>query len=871
MNHSFNPTLLRMKKKYSLILASALFFALAGTAVASTYQVTDQVAAGLKNWRSITSSADGTHLAAVAASTGDVFTSGDTGVTWTDQTASGSRSWYAVNSSSDGSHLAAIVNGGDIYTSTTTGATWVDQTSSGARQWRGIASSADGSHLAAIVNGGHIFTSTTTGATWNDQATSGSRAWSSITSSSDGSLLAATVTGGDIYTSTTTGATWVDQTASGARQWTSITSSANGLILVASEYVGKLYKSTDGGATWAALTNSPTATWEGVSCSADCSHIVGVAYQGAVYSSSDSGTTWITETNFGTNKWFAVTSSSDGSHIAAVANTGDIYTGSNAITDVTPPTISITTPTNGSTISGSSVSVSATAQDNISVIGVSFYVDGVHSIDVSPAPYAFSLDTTGYVNGTHSLSAVAVDGAGNRATTTLSSLIINNAPNINLTSVSAARTTASVVWTTGSGATSQVNYGITSNYGSSSPLDSSLVTTHSVVLTGLVASTTYHFQISSANSGGTSTTTDSTFTTGSISGTAPTVTTSSATSITGVSANLNATLTSDGTASTTIYGFNYGLTTGYGSTVSFAVPLALGAYQIAASNLASGKTYHYQAFATNNAGTGTSTDATFITLAPSVITAIATSSDSTSATISWTTDLPNTSSVSYGPSASYGISVTSPSLTTSHTVVITGLTPQTTYHFQVGGLTAGGLQTLSADNTVTTAAIPVVVVVPPTPVSSSGGGGGGGGGGASSFSTASMTNKVLTCKLVPTNGSIKKVCTITDGSATTATGSTAAAGAGSTGPGTVAAGGKGSFTKALAQGSRLTEVKLLQQYLNTHGFTISTNGVGSLGKETTYYGKATTNAVKRLQIAAGITPANGKVGPKTRAYLNTHP
>jgi hypothetical protein len=57
--------------------------------------------------------------------------------------------------------------------------------------------------------------------------------------------------------------------------------------------------------------------------------------------------------------------------------------------------------------------------------------------------------------------------------------------------------TATIIWTTDELATSQVEYGLTTSYGSTSPLDSSLVTSHSVTLSGLTASTTYHYGVKS--------------------------------------------------------------------------------------------------------------------------------------------------------------------------------------------------------------------------------------------------------------------------------------------------------------------------------------------------------------------------------------
>src|SRR5580700_7329470 len=63
-------------------------------------------------------------------------------------------------------------------------------------------------------------------------------------------------------------------------------------------------------------------------------------------------------------------------------------------------------------------------------------------------------------------------------------------------------TTATVTWTTAVPANSQITYGATTSYGSSSALNSTLVTTHSAALTSLTAGTTYHYRVLSADSTG---------------------------------------------------------------------------------------------------------------------------------------------------------------------------------------------------------------------------------------------------------------------------------------------------------------------------------------------------------------------------------
>jgi len=62
-------------------------------------------------------------------------------------------------------------------------------------------------------------------------------------------------------------------------------------------------------------------------------------------------------------------------------------------------------------------------------------------------------------------------------------------------------TTATITWSTDSNATSQVDYGLTSNFGTRTPLDSTPVTNHSVTLSGLLQGTKYYFRVLSVAGG----------------------------------------------------------------------------------------------------------------------------------------------------------------------------------------------------------------------------------------------------------------------------------------------------------------------------------------------------------------------------------
>ena len=74
------------------------------------------------------------------------------------------------------------------------------------------------------------------------------------------------------------------------------------------------------------------------------------------------------------------------------------------------------------------------------------------------------------------------------------------------------------------------------------------------------------------------------------------------------------------------------------------------------------------------------------------------------------------------------------------------------------------------------------------------------------------------------------------------------------------------FTKILKQNVIDNEVKELQKYLNSKGYTLAQTGPGSPGNETTKFGPLTKKAVIKFQLANRLT-ADGVVGQKTREII----
>jgi hypothetical protein len=102
-----------------------------------------------------------------------------------------------------------------------------------------------------------------------------------------------------------------------------------------------------------------------------------------------------------------------------------VYTYDPSTCDTAAPVVSLTSPANGSTVKGS-IPLTATATDNVGVVGVQFKVDGAKiGSELTAAPYTTPWNTALLADGTHTVTATARDNAGGTTTKTSTVTVAN--------------------------------------------------------------------------------------------------------------------------------------------------------------------------------------------------------------------------------------------------------------------------------------------------------------------------------------------------------------------------------------------------------------------------------------------------------------
>jgi len=131
-----------------------------------------------------------------------------------------------------------------------------------------------------------------------------------------------------------------------------------------------------------------------------------------------------TDTNLTNGTYYYKVTAEDGAgNVSAASNEASATV---TVADTTPPTVSITAPSSGATVSGV-ITVSANAGDDQGVAGVQFKVDGQNlGTEDLAGPYTVSWDTRTLLNGSHTLTAVARDAAGNTTTAAAVTVTVSN-------------------------------------------------------------------------------------------------------------------------------------------------------------------------------------------------------------------------------------------------------------------------------------------------------------------------------------------------------------------------------------------------------------------------------------------------------------
>ena len=334
--------------------------------------------------------------------------------------------------------------------------------------------------------------------------------------------------------------------------------------------------------------------------------------------------------------------------------------------------------------------------NNVTTYTLSNLSDGT-SYYIAITAYNISLRESDYSNER------CFNSTGNCSSDTTSPVISG----INAGSITS--TSANISWSTNEPSDTQVEYGATTSYGYNTTLNTSLVASHSQTINGLSPSTLYHYRVRSRDAAGNlAISGDSTFTTASSppppDTTPPIISNISTSAINSSGATI--TWTTNEAADTQV---EYGLTTAYGYTTALNSTLST-SHSRTLTNLSPATLYHYRVRSRDAAGNlAVSGDNTFTTLntadsTPPVISNINASNITTSsAVINWTTNEASTSQVEYGTTTQYGFSTSiNTNLTASHSVTLTGLTPNTLYHYRVRSRDGSNNLSISGDNTFST-------------------------------------------------------------------------------------------------------------------------------------------------------------------------
>ncbi|MGZ3682572.1 MAG: fibronectin type III domain-containing protein [Bdellovibrionota bacterium] len=305
-------------------------------------------------------------------------------------------------------------------------------------------------------------------------------------------------------------------------------------------------------------------------------------------------------------------------------------------------------------------------------------------------------------NTLYYFQATSTDENGQSQSSPVLSFTTN--PDWSITNVvaQAARTTASIQWTTAEYATSgHVNWGLSANALTNQTADVATANTHQIALSGLTAATTYYYQVVASDLFGlTKQSAVMSFTTEADWGIFGFAGAATRTTVT-----LQWTTPDQVTTGTILWGSSAAL----GNTANEGAAAANN-HELTVSGLNPDTDYYFQAVNTDATGVVKSSNVILVhTAVDWLFTGFAGVSTQTSVTLTWTTPGYNTSgSVAYGLSSSALSSSAADTVNgTSHSVTVSGLTAGTVYYFQGSSTDSDGITKQSAVLAISTQAVPL--------------------------------------------------------------------------------------------------------------------------------------------------------------------
>ena len=175
------------------------------------------------------------------------------------------------------------------------------------------------------------------------------------------------------------------------------------------------------------------------------------------------------------------------------------------VTDATPPGVTITTPANGANVPAT-VTITATATDNVGVAGVQFKIDGINlGTEDTISPYSTTWSPS--IMGSHSIQAVARDTSGNTTTATINVTVSDTIPPNSPASPvanAASSSTVTVTWTAPTDNVGVTGYSVEQCTGASCSTFVSVGTPNltSFTSSSLAPSTTYRYRILARDAAG---------------------------------------------------------------------------------------------------------------------------------------------------------------------------------------------------------------------------------------------------------------------------------------------------------------------------------------------------------------------------------